>query len=188
MVLIFGYMEQHHVHNTITLEGWSVETSKAELSWNRKVAHLIFIITSAVPPFRSLKTIKKRPHKISITHGGGQKGVYFIGNSLIEGCWIGHISIRKGQQNSTFEPIKGNLIGLEFRELLDYYLQNAIRWSGVLFLQKWCCCSHNMTLRQLSVVNFDNERLNQGMIQQHLGNWDANLYLMDRAELIKNGN
>lgn len=32
MALIFGYMEQHHVHNTITLEGWSVETSKAELS------------------------------------------------------------------------------------------------------------------------------------------------------------
>lgn len=34
-------------------------------------------------------------------------------------------------------------------------------------------------------MNFDNERQNQGMIQQHLGNWDAHLYLMDRTEVIK---
>lgn len=56
-----------------------------------------------------------------------KRGNYIIGNSLIEGCRIGHISIRKGQQNSTFEPIKGNLIGLEFPELLYYSVQNASR-------------------------------------------------------------
>lgn len=47
-----------------------------------------------------------------------------------------------------------------------------------------CCCSQNMTLRELSVVNFDNARQDQGMIQQHLSKWDTNLYLIERAELI----
>lgn len=117
MVVIIGYVGQHHVHNTITLQDWSVLTSKAELSWNCKVAWLILIITWKMPPFHSLKTTNKEATKYQLHMEEAKGGIYFIGNSLKEGCWIGHISIRKGQQNFTFKPIKGNLIGLEFRKL-----------------------------------------------------------------------
>lgn len=103
MVVIIGYVGHHPVHNTITLQDWSVETSKAELSWNWKVACLILINTSKMPPFRSLKTTNKEAAKYQLHMEEAKGGIYFIGNSLIEGCWIGHISIRKGQQNFAFE-------------------------------------------------------------------------------------
>lgn len=37
---------------------------------------------------------------------------------------------------------------------------------------------------ELSVLNFENTRQDQGMIQQHLSKWDINLYLTESALLI----
>lgn len=116
--------------------------------------------------------IKGPRQNINYTWRRQKWGIYFTANSLIEGCWIGHISITIGQQTSTVQSIKSNLIGLEFWEWLDRVFRTG------------CVITANMTLGHLSAVNFNNERQNQSMIQQHLGTWGANLYPIDRAELI----
>lgn len=80
------------------------------------------------------------------------KGIYFTTNSLIEDCWIGQISIIKGQQNSPVQPLKSNLIGLELGKLLDL----SRHLDGLNPREDVCCrldkmtrcCSQNMTLRE----------------------------------------
>lgn len=131
----------------------------------------IFFITSKAPPFSSPPHKQKAWQQYQLYMQEANKGIYFTTNSLIEGCWIGQISIIKGQQNSLVQPLKSNLIGLELGKLLDL----SRHLDGLNPREDVCCrldkmtrcCSQNMTLRELSVVNFDNARQDWGMIQPH---------------------
>lgn len=73
MPLIVGYMGHHHMHNTITLQGWSVETCASH--------HF----KSAI--FRSPKTKNKEASpKYQLHMEEAKKGGFILQHSLIEGC------------------------------------------------------------------------------------------------------
>ena len=127
MVLIIGYMEQHHVHNTIKLHSGHIK-SWVQLKLQSCMPHFHHQLKSAT--FSLSKYNKQRGlTKYQLHMEEAKRGIYLIGNSLLERCWIGHISIRKGKQNSTFESIKANLIGLKFQKLLDYSVH--VQWITV---------------------------------------------------------
>lgn len=99
--------------------GWSLASTSAELSWNSNVTSPIFFITSKVPPFSSPQHKQKAWQQYQLYMQEANKGIYFTTNSLIETRWIGQISIRKEQQNSSVQRLKSNWMGLELGKLLD---------------------------------------------------------------------